>query len=139
MFWYTAERDDVYPDAVIVFRVHRSNPPKMLEENWFEMTVERCSNGSWKITYIGDAERRPHYVAMGIPDALIPEVSRILQAAVRSSSKVGTNGANEFRTVQSDKMWKRLQDSGLARYVPTKDYYICEAAVAGQDRPKQRA
>ena len=136
IFWYEWERDEVYRETVITFRVHKSNPPKMLEENWFEMTLERCADGFWKITYIGDVERRAHYTAVGIPDALIPEASRVLGAAIRSSSNVGTKGTNEFRTQDADKMWTRLQTKGLARYLRTEDYYICDAAVAGQHPPR---
>jgi hypothetical protein len=73
---------------------------------------------------------------MGIPDALIPEASRVLKSPIRSSSNVGTKRTNEFRTVQADKMWKRLRANGLARYLPTEEYYICDAAIAGQDSPK---
>src|SRR5258708_29762456 len=85
-FWYEWERDDLYPEKIVRFLVHKSNPSKMNEENWFEMSLELCGERSWKITHIGDAERRPHYAAAGIPDALIPEASRVLGAQIRSSS-----------------------------------------------------
>ena len=131
-FWYEWERDDIHPDRIIVFHVHKSNPPKMNEENWFEMTLELCGERLWKITHIGDAERRPHFAAAGIPDALIPEASRVLAAAIRSSSNRGAKRENEFRTIDADKMWKRLLRKGLARYVAGEDYYVCDGATAEQ-------
>jgi hypothetical protein len=133
-FWYEFKYNESFPQSRISFCVHKSNPPKMLEENWFEMTIERCPDGLWKIIFIGDAARRLHYAVVGIPDALIPEAGRVLQAPLRSSSNIGMAGTNEFRTIDAEKMWKRLQAKGLARYEQTEDYYICDRAIAGQDR-----
>jgi len=90
------------------------------------MRLECCSDG-WMITWIGDADRHPHYIAAGIPDALIPEASRILQAPIRSSSITCAKDANEFRSPSADKMWKRLCDAGVARYEEVGDHYVCNS------------
>jgi hypothetical protein len=118
----------VSPETVIVFRVHKSNPPRMEEENWFTMTLERCKSGLWKITWIGDADRRTHYAAAGIPDALIPEASRVLRASICSSSNIHREAPNEWRTPDAETMWKRLMTRGLARYLPGDDRYVCDTA-----------
>jgi hypothetical protein len=128
IFWYELARDELYPETVVRFRVHKSNPPRMNAESWFEMALNRCEDGTWKITFIGDIERRPHYTAVGIPDALIPEASRVLGAAIRSSSNIKAKKESaEFHTVDAEKMWDRLRSKGLAHYIPPEDNYICGA------------
>jgi hypothetical protein len=129
-FWYELEPDELYPETVIRFRVHKSNPPMMNAESWVEMTLMRCEDRTWKITFIGDFERRPHYAGVGIPDALIPEASRALETAIRSSSNIkAKKDSDEFRTVDAEKMWQRLRGKGLARYILTDDYYVCETGL----------
>jgi hypothetical protein len=85
------------------------------------MTLERCTDGSCRITFIGDAERRADYAAVGIPDALNPEASRVLDAPIRSSSNTDAKSGDEFPTLEADKMWKRLRLKGLACNVATQD------------------
>jgi hypothetical protein len=34
IFWYESEYDELHPDTRILFRVHLSNPPKMVEDDF---------------------------------------------------------------------------------------------------------
>lgn len=126
-FWYSVERDEIRPLDVITFRVHRSNPPLPIEDHWFEMSLEKCPEGVFGITWIGDTEHRPHFKAMGIPDALIPEACRLLRVRIRSSLVRNNEGTNDYRTVDAEKMWKRLACKGLARHDPESLIYSCPA------------
>jgi hypothetical protein len=87
------------------------------------MNLEQCPNGVYKITEIAN-HGHPHYSKMGIGDALIPEASRVLEAAIRSSSNKHPEKLNESRNTEADKIWERLRAIGLARYCSVRDYYI---------------
>ena len=132
-FWYEFGPDEIYPEAKFWFRVHKSKQSKDAGEDWFDMTVERHDPGSWRITWIGNAGQLPEYSAVGIPDALIPEASRVLNAAICSSSTIGNEGTIEWRTEDAEKMWKRLVVKGLARFIEAERRYICDSSHFPRD------
>ena len=96
--------------------MHKSNPPDENADDFFDMTLTRCPDGMYRIIAINNY-KKPHYIKKGIADAIIPEASRLLRAAVRSSLKVNPQDPSEFRSDEADGMWKRLMESGIALFV----------------------
>lgn len=64
----------------------------------------------------------PAYRAMGIPDAMLPEVKRLLNMEVESSPKNNPD-TPDFRSDDADKMWERLVGKGIAEYLPDRGVY----------------
>jgi hypothetical protein len=120
-FWWEKLCPNQTDSSVITFKVHKSNPPG--DDDSFDMNLARCPSGIYKITEVNHYDH-PHYSKMGIGDALIPEASRVLNAAIRSSSNRNPERPNEFRHPDAEKIWKRLMASGLARYCSVKDFYV---------------
>jgi hypothetical protein len=118
-FYYAIE--DSGPD--VIFRVHKSDPPEK-EDDFFELKLKRCSNGMYQIENI--IGHTSDYREVGIPDVLIPEASRVLKAAIRSSPKADTSDGSIWRTDEADTMWSRLRQNGIARYITDEDYFVVE-------------
>jgi hypothetical protein len=64
----------------------------------------------------------PAYVAMGIPDALIPVVAEVLHKTVVSSPTTADD-TGVYRTEAATKVWERLVGKGLASYDIEADVY----------------
>lgn len=107
-------------ERCVTFRVRKA---ESLDDEFFELTLTRCTDVMWRITAITN-NSDPRYIKMGIADALIPKAARLLKAAIRSSSKTKPESGSEFLTPYAERMWERLKKSGLTRYCPVGGYYI---------------
>ena len=114
-FEYQYEFDEL--DKVWHFAVEAVPRPDSMEI--FTMTFKPINETTIRqisITHHHD----PAYAAMGIPDAMLPEVKRILGKEVESSPP---DVGGEFRSVDAEKMWTRLVGKGLAEYVCARKVY----------------
>jgi hypothetical protein len=59
---------------------------------------------------------------MGIPDAMLPLVKPLLGVEVESSPPSGVE-PGVFRSLDVEKVWKRLVTNKLAKYLPDKKVY----------------
>lgn len=85
----------------------------------FGLTLVEGTDGTLRI----DASLcHPSHRGAGIPDALLPELSRRLGTRIVSSSN---QDETESRSPEAEKMWKRLAEKGLARYDEQADRYSC--------------
>lgn len=85
----------------------------------FDVTLIEGEDGALRIDAVwGHQTHR----AAGIPDSLLPELSRQLGKRILSSSN---RDSAESRNDEAEKMWKRLVEKGLARYDEQADRYSC--------------
>ena len=87
---------------------------------FFVACTDKASQGSFHMPNLGRKENfvwNYSFMACGYLFNLIPEASRLLRAAVRSSLKVNPQDPSEFRSDEADGMWKRLMESGIALFV----------------------
>lgn len=96
---------------------------------FFELRLIEKPDGELRIDAISGNDTK--YSAKGIPEALLPFVSRLLGKRICSSRSKGDDniirtygsGTTEFRTEDATKMWNRLVSKGLAEYYPDEDIY----------------
>ena len=103
-----------------------STIPPLASGEVFDLSVTLISQDTVQIT-ANTNHNEPAYVAMGIPDTLLPAVSHQLGKTVCSSPTSGAPGV--FRTPEATKMWRRLQSNGLATYDATSDIYTLQIAA----------
>lgn len=101
------------------FRV-RSDPPPA-SGDFFELGVEKVGLTTVRVV-IASHFLRPEYKAMGIPEALLPEIKRVLSLSVESSPTSGAT-TNVYRTPAATKYWDRLKAAGGATYDSKRDVY----------------
>lgn len=83
---------------------------------------ERGNGELWlrSITHYGN----PKFSAKGIPDALLPCLSKRYGVRICSGKTWGAGEiTQEFLSVDATKMWKRLVEKGLAEYSEREDVY----------------
>jgi hypothetical protein len=116
-FYEQVAPDPLDEPGIERFRVHRA-PRLASEDYWFELSLKPLRDGSMLIDMI--EANRPHYRGMGIPEALLPEVARSLGKVIVSSSDKSAYREydNEKRSGDAERMWRRLQAKGLAKYRP---------------------
>lgn len=102
----------------LLCRVRTIPPPP--DAVFFELTLSPIDSDTLKVIAICAHHRR--YRRRGIPEALLPRVSELCRARLRSSSNRGEN-SNEWRTSESTRMWRRLVANGLASYDPVQDEF----------------
>lgn len=113
---YSVTKDDFREEWC--YRV-RANPPPASNEA-FEITVSEISDGEVRVTAMYH-HGEPAYIAMGIPDALLPTIHDELGRIVSSSPSNG--GGNVYRTKDAEKVWDRLELAGIASYSKLEDVY----------------
>jgi hypothetical protein len=104
----------------LVFRVYES--PDASDSQSFEFTLVEEEDGSLKITMMHHHDD-PRYAAKGIPDSAIPEIARITDKLIRSSSNTRPSTGSERRSEHATKVWQRLEERGMARYDNERDVY----------------
>ncbi len=101
------------------FRVYTVPPPA--NGDFFELTLEEVSPTTVRVV-MANHFSRPEYTAMGIPEALLPEVKRALGMNVESSPSVGST-PDVRRAPEAKKYWDRLVAVGGAIYDQKRDVY----------------
>lgn len=93
-----------------------------METDSFTLIVELMVDGTLKVVSINKNDD-DLYGAKGIPEILLPKVSKIQKKNITSSrTRVGNRG--EFRSLDADKMWERLEEKGIARYNKENGLYF---------------
>jgi hypothetical protein len=100
--------------------VVRTIPPPS-SGDFFELTLEEVDATTVRVV-MANHYSRPEYAAMGIPEALLPEVKRALGREVESSPAAGAT-LNVRRSPEATKYWKRLVAMGGAVYDRQRDVY----------------
>jgi len=100
------------------FRVTTNPPPT--NGAFFELGLSTLRQGTVRVE-MANHFNRAEYVAMGIPEALLPIVKQQLGMNVESSPTRG--GGNVYRTPAATKYWQRLKKSGGATYDADRDVY----------------
>ena len=98
----------------------RSKPPPA-DGEFFEMTVAEVDENTVRIVMACN-KNRPEYSAKGIPDALLPVISKKLGRRVVSSPSAG-GSSDVYRTNDATKYWERLRAAGGATYDEQSDIY----------------
>lgn len=92
------------------------------EATWFfELQLREKPDGQFQIISI-QHHHRPEYASMGIPDSLLPYLTRHLGRRI-CSSRGHVEGTNEYRTVQATGMWARLVQNGFAEFFAAEGVY----------------
>ena len=116
-FQVSVERDEMDAGTVYVKVLEDGVDP--WKDGGFNLTLVEGTDGTLRI----DASlRHSSHRGAGIPDALLPELSRRLEKRIVSSSN---QDETESRSPEAEKMWKRLAEKGLARYDDQADRYSC--------------
>lgn len=96
--------------------------PDYSDLEFFELTAKEIDENKLKIiTIMKNSEAL--YGAKGIPDSAIPEMIKLSEKHVVSSSNNADMGGNEFRSDDATKMWKRLVACEKAKYESSIDRY----------------
>jgi len=96
----------------------------------FEFRVNEVNAETAKVMMINRHDEAA-YQAMGIPEALIEEASRILRRTIISSSNLSNAKIfkNERREHSATKIWLRLEADNRARYDEINDIYIYQTVL----------
>lgn len=123
-FYMDYEKDPLSSTPTYNFRVHRSTTINNSDE-WFDLRLIQFDTDTFLIDWIGH-NYKPWYSGMGIPDALIPRACNLLNVTICSSTNSPSHktSKDKYRTVDAEKMWKRLVEKGLATYDSSKDRYF---------------
>ncbi len=124
-FWYDVVEETTPGGSVWHFRVHRRNPPDYNKDDWFVLGVIEFDEGSVRVDMI-ENRGKEWYRAKGISEAIIIEASRVLGRRVVSSSNKVKVADNEYRTLDAEKVWRRLAAKGQAVYCSTTDRYLLQ-------------
>ena len=116
-FDYSVEKDQF--EEPWHFRV-QTVPPQPDGEA-FDLSVTTLDDATVRQGMLAHHDN-PAYVAMGIPDALIPVVSAVLAKKVVSSPTTADD-TGVYRTEAATKVWDRLVGKGVANYDPDADVY----------------
>lgn len=103
----------------LTFRARTIPPPS--SGDFFELTLEEVNPSTVRVV-MANHFSRIEYAAMGIPEALLPEVKRVLGREVESSPSSGAT-ANIRRSPEATKYWDRLVLLGGAMYDASRDVY----------------
>jgi hypothetical protein len=119
-FQVSVETDDGDARKIYVTALEDGVDPKAVEG--FQMTLKPLPDGRLRIDAI--TAHTSHRRA-GIPDSLLPELSRRFGKNVVSSSNRFPASPEEFRSIDAEKMWKRLVQKGIATHDVQQDRYSC--------------
>ncbi len=117
-FDYQLSTNSLSPNTYI-FRVKTVPPPA--SGDFFELGVEKINSNTVQVI-MAHHHNHASYCAMGIPEALLPIVKRVLNMNVESSPEK-SNHQNVYRTDAATKYWQRLEKVGGAIYDSTRDVY----------------
>ena len=121
-FYLEGEKDEVDSVLSCHVRIHRNNPPDPNSDDWVDLTLQARPEGDLRVTMMRHGSR-PWYARMGILDAAIPAAAALFGSKIVSSSNTHRKDEAEYRTVAAEKVWKRLEKAGLARYDRHQDRY----------------
>ena len=113
----SVERDEIHSGTLYVKVLEDGADPGKIEG--FGVTLVEGPDGSLRVDAIGGHQS---HLAAGIPDSLLPELSRRFRKPVVSSSN---RDSTESRNAKAEKMWKRLVAKRLADYDEKADRYSC--------------
>jgi hypothetical protein len=128
VFFYESHYDDL--DKEWLFLVYDRPESKDLRENGFELKYKVLEDGTWRQAGIHHHSLEK-YSAKGIPDAMLPEISRLHDVTIVSSPTRGESGIGQEDVRRSDdatKMWKRLCSNGIAEYDQESDVFTLRKA-----------
>ena len=134
IFYLESPRDLTH--GPLRFRVHINNPPEP-GDDWFSITLVPFRDGL-KIVEINHFGHE-WYRAKGIGDTLLPEIHRLTQARIYSSSNEQREAADEFRSMPAGKLWLRLLLEDLASYDPDDDRFCLPPIPATTDKSTSQA
>lgn len=121
-FYYSTEEDTL--DHVWMFRVYKNQNSE--GDSGFEVKYKPISDFVWMqagIYHHGNQE----YSGKGIPEVIIPEVSRnrkVLIVSSPSQAQPTEYEENIFRTPDATKMWQRLVNKEIAVYNSNADIFV---------------
>ncbi|MBN68571.1 MAG: hypothetical protein CME32_04730 [Gimesia sp.] len=121
-FYYDVSFDEL--DKKWLVRV--VDDPDANDGNSFEIHYKPLNNYCWQQTgiYHQGIEK---YASKGIPDTMIPEISKVRKVVIISSPKVATAEFGQeaiFRSEDADTMWNRLVDKNIAGYSKEANVYF---------------
>ena len=92
--------------------------------DFFYLTAEEINDETLKITMINH-HNQDIYIAKGIPEKIIQELSILSEMKVISSSNKSQYQSfeSEFRTPSATKVWERIRNFGNATYDSEQDIY----------------
>jgi hypothetical protein len=122
IFYLEAEEDHVDSMLALYVRIHRNNPPTPNADDWVDLTLQERPERDLRVTMMRHGSK-PWYARMGILDAAIPAAAALTGRKVVSSSNTHRKDEAEYRTDAAEKVWKRLEGAGLARYDQQEDRY----------------
>jgi hypothetical protein len=118
-FVFDEPDDEITPDGHReLFFCVKTHPEAMW---FFELQLREKPDGEFQIISI-QHHHRPEYASTGIPDSLLPYLTRHLGQRI-CSSRGRVQGTNEYRTVQATGMWDRLVQKGLAQFSAGEGIY----------------
>lgn len=97
------------------------NIPPLPSGEFFDISVEQINDEEVRIIMMNNYNVS-EYSGAGIPDYIIPEISKVLRMNVISSSNKDPN-SDVYRTPDATKVWKRLKANGKATYDSKTDIY----------------
>lgn len=100
--------------------------PPLSSGEFFELTVTELDGQTVRVVMM-DHHNVLEYVAMGIPEALLPVAKAELGKIVQSSPTRGET-ADVRRSLPATKVWERLVASGSATYDSENDIYQCTSS-----------
>ncbi|MEM7315086.1 MAG: hypothetical protein AAF497_18225 [Planctomycetota bacterium] len=107
-FVYSYQLDDLRH----VWHFTVESDPRPPSNGTFDMAFKEMPDGTLRQTVI-NANDEACYLGMGIPEAMLPEVKRILGKAVESSPP---DEDDAWRSCDGERMWQRLREKGIAEY-----------------------
>lgn len=90
------------------------------EDDFFEFNVVEHGLDAVRVDMMNN-QGRPHYSAVGLPEAMVLFVAKYAGRPVSSSVTNGPGG--EYRTPAATKVRERLKALGLAKYDASEDRF----------------
>lgn len=90
--------------------------------DWYEAAFIEHGMGKARVNVL-ENHSHPEHTGMGITEALLPLVQRILNRQVVSSAN-RRHEEGEYRTSAAGKVWKRLVSKGKAVYDEVQDRFL---------------
>ena len=98
-----------------------SCPPQENGE-FFYAAYSRIGEQRYRQTMI-DNNGAEAYIEKGIPEVVLPFLVKTLSIVIESSPPTG-GGPGVWQSSDGCKMWKRLADSGIAKFDPVSGVYV---------------
>lgn len=119
VFYYDVDDDPGGEDVFV--RVHATRQPNSTD-HWFDITLKKSAPDTL-IVSMQMKNKNALYGAKGILDAMIPGLAATLNKRIVSSSNTQNQYLNEYRNTAGEKVWRRLEADGRAKYNTITDRY----------------